>query len=117
MHITQQSLIISSVSNTGVLYGVQTLLQLFYATSPVVAAAAAAALDGKQEENNKTNANQARFFCSPRHPVAFPILLRPCYIEDVPKFAYRGIMLDVARHFLPLQRLYSLLAFVPLGLP
>ena len=33
----------------------------------------------------------------------------PCVrIEDAPRFAYRGVMLDVARHYMPLDFLYQL---------
>jgi hexosaminidase len=49
-----------------------------------------------------------------RAGVAAPVLLEPLVIEDRPRFPWRGVHLDVGRHFMPksfLLKLVDLLAF------
>lgn len=65
-------------SATGVFRGIQTLLQLF---------------------PSQIHAPKGATWNSPRHPADFP-QLPACKIVDVPRFAHRGLMLDVARSFL-----------------
>lgn len=40
--------------------------------------------------------------------VGVPLTLPRVRIEDAPRFGWRGVMIDVARHFLPLRDLYAL---------
>jgi hexosaminidase len=73
LDITTEGITIESSTKAGLFYGIQTLLQL---CPPEIYAASAAAL---------------------------PINIPCAHIEDSPRFAWRGLMLDVSRHFMPLS--------------
>lgn len=71
LKISSDTIEIKAKANTGAFYAVQTLLQLF----PTVVL-------------NESNTTQS---------ITLPCL----YIEDSPKYEYRGMHLDVSRHFFP----------------
>nr|WP_231747339.1 beta-N-acetylhexosaminidase [Auraticoccus cholistanensis] len=41
-------------------------------------------------------------------PTSEPLLLPAVEVEDEPRFGWRGVMIDVCRHFMPLRDLYAL---------
>lgn len=47
-------------------------------------------------------------------PGSAPLELPIVQIEDAPRFGWRGVMLDVARHFFPLRELYSFIDLLAL---
>ncbi len=75
LEITRKRIIISAASARGVFYGIQSLRQLLPA-----------------EIENEAFANQIR-------EIEIPCLV----LKDYPAFAYRGMHLDVARHFFPVS--------------
>ncbi|MGZ5569450.1 MAG: beta-N-acetylhexosaminidase, partial [Limisphaerales bacterium] len=78
--VAPDSVVIRAPQQAGVFYGVQSLLQLFPTQ-----------------------------ILSPQ-PVAGVAWTAPCvYIQDYPRFAYRGMMLDVARHFVDKQEIEKIL--------
>jgi hexosaminidase len=78
--IAPDSIVIRGPASAGVFYGVQTLLQLF---PPQILST---------------------------HPVSGVQWIAPCvYIQDQPRFAWRGWMLDVVRHFFTKQEVKQLL--------
>ena len=79
LKITPRQILLQAATETGLYYGVQTLLQLL----------------PPQIESNYYVKSQWKV---------------PCVeIKDAPAFRYRGIMLDVCRHFLPEERIKKIL--------
>nr|MDO8087386.1 beta-N-acetylhexosaminidase [Candidatus Sigynarchaeum springense] len=91
MDVTQSGIVIAGFQPAGVFYGIQTLLQIF---PPEVAA-------GLSLGHSSTGCTV------------------PCVtIRDVPRFSYRGMHLDVSRHFFPvafIKRYIDLLAMYKLN--
>jgi hexosaminidase len=78
--VAPDSIVIRAPAQAGLFYGVQSLLQLF---PPQILA--------------------------PR-PVSGVVWTAPCvYIQDQPRFAWRGVMLDVSRHFVDKQEVERIL--------
>ncbi len=78
--VAPDSVVIRAPQQAGMFWGVQSLLQLF---PPQI--------------------------LSPQ-PVSSVAWTAPCvYIQDYPRFAYRGVMLDVARHFVDKQEIEKIL--------
>ena len=71
MTVNKKSVTIEANSSTGIFYGIQSLLQLF--------------------PTSFYNKNHAQQHCE----------LPSCFIKDAPRFGYRGMHLDVSRHFFP----------------
>ncbi len=80
LSVTSDRVTITSAGNAGLFYGTQTFLQLL---------------------------PEAVYSANVVNDVAW---VSPCVdIEDSPRFAWRGAMLDVARHFMPVEFLYKFL--------
>ncbi len=45
---------------------------------------------------------------SPDHNIGKPVVVPALSIEDAPRFGWRGLMVDVARHFQPIEFLYGI---------
>lgn len=80
LNITPSSITISASDETGVFYATQTLLQLL---------------------------PESVFL--PHHSSSVKWQIPALHIQDKPVLAYRGLMLDVARHFLPLEYIRKLI--------
>ncbi|MGI4788272.1 MAG: beta-N-acetylhexosaminidase [Janthinobacterium lividum] len=90
LQVTPHVVTIAAPCRAGLFYGVQTLLQLL--PSEIFRASIDATQNGKMRD-----------------------WVVPCVdIEDAPRFDWRGVMLDVARHFLPIEFLYKLLDTIAL---
>ncbi len=84
LEVTPHVVTIAAPGRAGLFYGTQTLLQLL--PSEILRSPA----DSEPREGGKQD------------------WVVPCVeIEDGPRFAWRGVMLDVARHFLPIDFLYK----------
>ncbi|NHJ47519.1 MAG: beta-N-acetylhexosaminidase [Asgard group archaeon] len=79
LEITQESISIESSSPKGLFYGIQTLIQIF-------------PKEIEQPLGLVQIINQTSFIDVPC-----------CVIEDTPRFTYRGMHLDVGRHFFPVE--------------
>lgn len=73
LSVTYDKVVISGKSATGVFYGIQSLRQLL-----------PSAIESNQKSEN-------------------PITIPAVYIEDQPEYVYRGMHLDVGRHFFPVD--------------
>nr|WP_274637732.1 family 20 glycosylhydrolase [Microbacterium bovistercoris] len=86
---------ITGGDEAGLFYGVQTLVQLL-ATS-----AAASAQASTATSPTASTATSAQAFAATS--TATSVTIPATRIEDAPRYAYRGVMLDVARHFFPVE--------------
>lgn len=97
LSITPELISIRARDNAGLFYGTQTLLQLMPAAALRSSGTRGATLEGESES-----------------------CLLPCLdLEDAPRFPWRGAMLDVARHFVPidfLKKFVDLLALHKLNI-
>lgn len=75
MVVDKESITISAVNGKGIFYGIQTLFQLLPA-------------EFEKSEPGKTHINRKVPICS---------------VKDYPRFPYRGMHLDVSRHFFPVE--------------
>jgi len=80
LEIQPEFIKIKAVSNTGIFYGIQTLRQILLLEYSKIASS---------------------------DSISFPV--PSVYIEDYPRYAWRGMMLDVSRHFFPIE---SVKAFI-----
>lgn len=84
IEVTYEKIIISGKTNQGVFYGIQSLRQLMPADI----------------ENQENLINE--------------LTIPACEIEDYPKFSYRGMHLDVCRHFFPVDFIKKYLDLIAL---
>ncbi len=83
--VTPDRVTIEAETPKGYFYAVQTLMQL---------------MGGKKEEGGKGQKGGSTLSPSSRSSLSSPFF-PACQILDRPRYAYRGIMVDVVRHFMP----------------
>lgn len=86
LEITPQAILLEAAEPAGLFYGTQTLRQLL------------------PPPRRKTAAIAAR-------PVAIPCIV----IEDQPRYRWRGMMLDVSRHFFPKEFIYEFIDYLAMN--
>ena len=85
---------ISGKNEAGLFYGVQTLIQLL----PVAESGISAVVDGEGDIAVKGDVERTAGFVGKKG-----LLVPAVKIDDAPAFEYRGMHLDVARHFMPVE--------------
>jgi hexosaminidase len=101
LHITTDKVTITSCEPAGAFYGIQTVLQLFspniYRQAPTL----------KPQQSTSTSASTST---STSNPWQLPCV----HITDYPRFVWRGLHLDVCRHFLPKEFLFKYINLIAL---
>jgi hexosaminidase len=91
LKVSSGSIVIRGDTHTGVFYGIQTLLQLLPVSPYVILPAG----PGVRSNNSEYK-------------------IPAVSIEDYPRFAYRGLMLDVGRHFFPVEYVKRYIDYIAL---
>ena len=99
LEVTPRKLTITGKNEPGLFYGVQTLLQLLPAKvqGNGVAQTNAAVQDNETAEANGVGVEKME------DKTVGKLAIPSVRIEDAPAFEYRGMHLDVARHFMPVE--------------
>ncbi|HVW62970.1 MAG TPA: family 20 glycosylhydrolase, partial [Puia sp.] len=93
LKVSSGSIIIRGDTHTGVFYGIQTLLQLLPVSPYVILPTGPGVRPASHTSGCKVPAVS---------------------IEDYPRFAYRGLMLDVGRHFFPVEYVKKYIDYIAL---